>query len=53
MTRGLDHELDELSQNLLRMGSAAEKALRDATEAVFSRDDLLADRVIAGDDVID
>src|SRR5580765_397022 len=48
-----ENELGGLKQKLLTMASHAETAVRLAVEALVQRDDGLAERVKAGDQVID
>ncbi|MHB1306256.1 MAG: phosphate signaling complex protein PhoU [Limisphaerales bacterium] len=53
MTHAFEHELANLSQRLLTMGSQAESALILAVKALVDRDDELARQVIDGDSVLD
>lgn len=46
-------ELEELQQDLLKMGSLVEKAIADAVRSLAERDLELAEKVVAGDDLID
>lgn len=46
-------ELEELQQDLLRMGSLVEKAIAEAVRSLAERDLELAEKVVAGDDLID
>lgn len=48
-----ERELNEIKENLLYLGALAEKAIKNATEALFERDSHLAEEVIMGDDQID
>ncbi|TEB06619.1 hypothetical protein Psch_00151 [Pelotomaculum schinkii] len=51
--RILEEELEDLQNNVLRMGALVEKALYDATRALLEGHADLAERVIAADDSID
>lgn len=53
MTHAFEHELANLSQRLLTMGSQAENALILAVKALVDRDDELARQVIDSDSVLD
>ncbi len=53
MTHAFEHELANLSQRLLTMGSQAESALILAVKALVDRDDELARQVIDSDSVLD
>lgn len=46
-------ELEELQQDLLRMGSLVEKAIAEAVRSLAERDLELAEKVVEGDDLID
>jgi phosphate transport system protein len=46
MERHFEHELEELQQRLLRMGSLAEKAVHQAVQALFDQEEELARRVL-------
>ncbi|MDK2855871.1 MAG: phosphate transport system protein [Bacillota bacterium] len=46
-------ELEELQQDLLRMGSLVEKAIAEAVRSLAERDLELAEKVVTGDDLID
>jgi phosphate transport system protein len=49
----LEIELDQLRERVLAMGGKTEEAIEQATRALVGHDLELAERVIAGDDVID
>ena len=52
-TRGtLDRELTQMKDDVLRLGSMVEQAVRDSTRALKDRDIQLAHQVIAGDEEI-
>lgn len=51
--RSYDEDLNRLRGLITRMGGVAESQLRDATEALASRSDELAQRVIANDKALD
>jgi phosphate transport system protein len=54
MTRGtFDLHLQELHNDLMRMGSIVEKQLHQCIEALVNQDVELADRVIYNDDLVD
>lgn len=54
MTRtGFDYELQELHNDLLRMGSIVEKQIYLCIEALIKQDSELADRIISDDDLVD
>ncbi|NLW46742.1 MAG: phosphate signaling complex protein PhoU [Firmicutes bacterium] len=54
MTRdGFDKSLNELQQEILRMGSMVEEAIRLAVQALSTQDSALAEKIVDGDDVID
>ena len=53
MTRLFDSVIQELRENLLRMGGRAEAILDKSMRAVFERDDALASEVAADDLEID
>jgi phosphate transport system protein len=53
MERHFDQELDALKQALLRMAGLAEQSLANALKALVQRDDALAKKVDADDDVVD
>jgi phosphate transport system protein len=46
-------ELASLEDQLLRLGQLSESALVKAVEALSSKDAVLADQIVAGDDVVD
>jgi phosphate transport system protein len=52
MERHFEHDLDELKQRLLWMGSLAERAVHQAVHAVLDSDSRLAERVLAEEDAI-
>lgn len=52
-SENLAHQIEALEQELLRMGSVVRQMLDSATEALFSRNKVLAERVIALDDTVD
>jgi phosphate transport system protein len=54
MTRGsFDTNLNELHNDLLRMGSIVEKQIHQSIEALVNQDEKLADAVMANDDLVD
>ena len=53
MQNYLESELKTLQHQLLKMGGIAENMLRDAVQSVLTRDEELAQRVIALDDTVD
>jgi len=53
MERPLDHDLDRLRHDLLRMGQSVDEMVRDAMRALVETDSELADRVIRADVSID
>jgi phosphate transport system protein len=53
MERHFEHELGELKQALLRMASLAEQSVAQALKALVQRDDELAKKVHADDDLLD
>ena len=52
MKRHFDDELRNLKEKLFQMGLLVEKAISDATAALFNRDSALAQQVIKGDQEI-
>lgn len=53
MERKFDHQLDELKQDLLKMGGAVEESIEQAVRALVDRDDALVQTVIEGGKRID
>ena len=53
MERKFDHQLDELKQDLLKMGGAVEESIEQAVRALVDRDDVLVQTVIEGGKKID
>lgn len=54
MTRtGFDYALDELNNDLLRMGSIVEKQIHQCIEALVKQDEKLAEQIIDNDDLVD
>ena len=53
MDRRLDQQLDDLKQELLKMGGAVEESIALAVKALVERDDKLVQEVIAGGKRID
>lgn len=53
MERPLDHDLDRLRHDLLRMGKSVDEMVRDAMSALVETDSDLAERVIRADVSID
>ena len=54
MTRkGFDIELQELHNDILRMGSVVEKQIYLSIESLVNQDDVMADQVINNDDIVD
>src|ERR1700683_1666335 len=52
MERHFEHDLEELKQRLLWMGSLAERAVHQAVHAVLDADEHLAEAVLAEEDAI-
>ncbi|MCT8976895.1 phosphate signaling complex protein PhoU [Clostridium sp. CX1] len=54
MTRiGFDSALEELHNDLLRMGSIVEKQIHQCIEALVKQDEALAEQIIKNDDLVD
>jgi phosphate transport system protein len=54
MTRGsFDIHLQELNNDILRMGSMVEKQIKQCIEALVNQDEQLANKVIQNDDLVD
>lgn len=54
MTRtGFDYALDELNNDLLRMGSIVEKQIHQCIEALVKQNEKLAEQIIENDDLVD
>ncbi|HXU44939.1 MAG TPA: phosphate signaling complex protein PhoU [Thermoanaerobaculia bacterium] len=53
MDRPLDHDLDRLRHDLLRMGDLVDGMVRDSMRALLEADVKLAERVIRGDEAVD
>lgn len=53
MQRPLDHDLDRMRHDLLRMGRLVDEMVRDAMRALIEADSALAERVIRADASID
>lgn len=53
MERQLDHDIDRLRHDLLRMGQSVDEMVRDAMRALVETDSALAERVIRADVSID
>jgi phosphate transport system regulatory protein PhoU len=54
MTRtGFDYALEELNNDLLRMGSIVEKQIHQCIEALVKQDEKLAGQIIENDDLVD
>jgi len=54
MTRtGFDAALENLNEDLLRMGSIVEKQIRQSVEALVNKDEELAMQIIENDDLVD
>lgn len=51
--RHFDREIEELKEELLRMGSRVEESIAESIRALLERDTPLAERVIAADSAID
>ncbi|MDR3559976.1 MAG: phosphate signaling complex protein PhoU [Negativicutes bacterium] len=51
--QSFDQELQALRQDLLRMGTLVNEAIRDAVQSLAKQDTELAQKVLDGDDVID
>ncbi len=52
-THAFDLELQELAKKIVNMGRSADEQIGNAIEALVKRDDALARRVVAADDLID
>ncbi|MGB0035499.1 MAG: phosphate signaling complex protein PhoU, partial [Candidatus Acidiferrales bacterium] len=52
MERHFEHDLDELKQRLLWMGSLAERSVHQAVQAVLDADEHLAETVLGEEDAI-
>ncbi len=52
MERHFDHDLEELKQRLLWMGSLAERAVHQAVHAVLDAEEHLAETVLSEEDAI-
>ena len=52
MERHFEHDLDELKQRLLWMGSLAERAVHQAVHAVLDAEEHLSETVLAEEDAI-
>src|ERR1700723_297187 len=52
MERHFEHDLDELKQRLLWMGSLAERAVHQAGHAVLDAEEHLSETVLAEEDAI-
>ena len=54
MTRtGFDYALEELNNDLLRMGSIVEKQIHQCIDALVRQDEKLAEQIIQNDDLVD
>jgi phosphate transport system protein len=51
--KSFDDELQEMKQDILKMGSVVEEMLVGSVRALQTRDEMLADEVIAKDDLVD
>jgi phosphate transport system protein len=51
--KSFDDELQEMKQDILKMGSVVEEMLAGSVKALRERDAALADRIIAMDDIVD
>ena len=52
MERHFEHDLEELKQRLLWMGSLAERAVHQAVHAVLDAEEHLAETVLSEEDAI-
>ena len=53
MTRHFDKDIEEIKDQLLRMGAMVEDSIHQSIRALLERDAAIADQVIANDDRID
>ena len=53
MTRHFDRDIEEIKDQLLRMGAMVEDSIHQSIRALLERDSAIADQVIANDDRID
>jgi phosphate transport system protein len=53
MTRHFDKDIEEIKDQLLRMGAMVEDSIHQSIRALLERDSAIADQVIANDDRID
>jgi phosphate transport system protein len=53
MQRHFDHDISDIKDKLLRMGTMVEESIQSSIRALLERDTALADAVIARDDEID
>lgn len=53
MRPGFDRELEELQQDILKMGSMVEQQIYNAVESLVKKDEKLAQKVIEDDDIVD
>jgi phosphate transport system protein len=53
MTRHFDRDIEEIKDQLLRMGAMVEDSIHQSIRALLERDAAIADQVIANDDRID
>jgi phosphate transport system protein len=53
MTRHFDRDIDEIKDQLLRMGAMVEDSIHQSIRALLERNSTIADEVIANDDRID
>ncbi len=51
--KSFHEQLDELQQSVLKMGAMVEQAIFNAVKSLKTRDEILAQQVIDGDDLID
>ena len=53
IVKSYDEQLSILKNTIAKMGSLAERQIKDATEAVIKKDQEFADRIVGKDDRID
>ena len=53
IVKSFDEQLSILKNTILKMGSLAERQIKDATEAVIKHDQEFADEIVGKDDRID
>lgn len=51
--KGFDYALEQLNDDILRMGSIVEKQIHQSIEALVNKDSEIAEQIIANDDLVD